>query len=317
VRVSLGASTLVALLDTGSTHNFTVEAAARCIRLQIQRRPRLTATVANGERVTCPGVIRRAPLIIEGDRFSVDLFVMPLTGYETHWMVTLGRISWDFIGCTISFTHQGQLVCWSDIAERSGLLVAAATSTEGLLNDLLHAFDDVFAEPAGLPPQRARDHAIVFKLGAAPVAVRPYRYPAAHKDELDRQCAAMLAQGIVRCSDSMFSSPVLLIKKQDGAWRFCVDYRALNDLTIKDAFPIPIVDELHGALYFTKLDLRSDYHQVWMRPTDVHKTAFRTHDGLYEFLVMPFGLLQRPGDIPSAHERRPSTVPPPICFGLF
>jgi len=164
---------------------------------------------------------------------------------------------------------------------------------------LVDSFLDLFTPPVDLPPSRACNHSIPLLPSASPVYIRPYRYPPSLKDEIKRQVNEMLSQGIIQPSFSPFSSPVLLVKKKDGSYRFCVDFHHLNALTVKSKFPVPVfdelMDELANASWFTNLDLCAGFHQILLQPGEEHKTAFQTHLGQYEFQVMSFGLTGAPG----------------------
>jgi hypothetical protein len=165
---------------------------------------------------------------------------------------------------------------------------------------IINEYKDVFPNdlPSGLPPKRDIDHRIDLVPGQAPPSRPTYRMSQPEMDELKKQLTDLMDKGYVQESKSPYGAPVLFVKKKDGTMRMCVDYRALNKITIKNKYPLPRIDELLdrllGAKYFSKIDLRSGYWQVRIADQDVHKTAFRTRYGHYEFLVMPFGLTNAP-----------------------
>ena len=158
---------------------------------------------------------------------------------------------------------------------------------------------DVFPEELpGLPPDREVEFKIELLPGTAPISRRPYRMPPNELAELKTQLNELLKKGLIRPSSSPWGCPAIFVKKKDQSLRMCVDYRPLNAVTIKNKYPLPridfLFDQLSKAKVFSKIDLRSGYHQIRMNPTDVEKTAFSTHVSHYDFLVMPFGLTNAP-----------------------
>jgi hypothetical protein len=156
-------------------------------------------------------------------------------------------------------------------------------------------YPDVFLnELPGMPPDRDVEFVIKLQLGTAPISKRPYRMPTKELAKLKNQLQELLDKGYIHPSSSPWGCPALFVKKKDGSLRLCVDYRPLNAMTIKNKYPllriVVLFEQLAGANVFSKIDLRSGYHQIKIRPCDIHKTAFFTRYGLFEFLVMSFSL---------------------------
>ncbi|XP_019183647.1 PREDICTED: uncharacterized protein LOC109178468 [Ipomoea nil] len=287
VQMFLADVPVTALIDSGSTHSFVNERTATRLGLRIAECVGLQVAVANGELILGSGMCEKAHITKDGQNFSIRLYLIPLAGFElvlgVNWLRTLGAILWDFTALTMTFTVLGRSITWHGKRVRPHRALRALTTGSPNASALAHVlmdFSDLFQEPTSLPPARSCDHHITLANGVDPVAVRPYRYPQAQKVEIEKQCRSMLALGLIRPSRS--PTPHL----------------ELNAKTVKDKFPIPVIDELldelHGSRFFTKLDLRSGYHQIRMHPDDVEETAFRTHHGHFEFLVMPFGLCNAP-----------------------
>ncbi|WVZ76307.1 hypothetical protein U9M48_024293 [Paspalum notatum var. saurae] len=172
-----------------------------------------------------------------------------------------------------------------------------AKPTEGIR--VVCEYPDVFPdELPGMPPDREIEFLIELLPGTAPIAKRQYRVAPKEQGLIKENIDELLGKGFIRPSSSPWAFPVLFVDKKDGTRRMCVDYRALNDVTIKNKYPLPriddLFDQLQGACVFSKIDLRSGYHQAKIRPSDIPKTAFITRFGLYEYTVMSFGLTNAP-----------------------
>ncbi|XP_027166158.1 uncharacterized protein LOC113766138 [Coffea eugenioides] len=321
---------LTILLDGGSTNCFIKSSVAQMYPEMVHGHRPFKVKIADGKELHCDHWIPGMQWDMQGHTFTHDVFVLDLEPYDlilgVDWMKSYSPITFDFKTLHLSFEKEGeQVVLRGDTSTANGRMQQGISAHKDIkhkirkalqqscmvkihnsqvmyvpdsLTELLAKYDDIFTEPKTLPPNRCHDHHIPLKPDAKPFKIPPYRYPHFQKNEIDKQVKDMLASGLIQLSHSPFASPALLVKKKDGSWRLCIDYRQLNNLTIKDKFPIPIIDdlldELHGAKVFSKIDLRSGYHQIRMNSDDIPKTAFRTHSGLYEFLVMPFGLTNAP-----------------------
>jgi hypothetical protein len=164
---------------------------------------------------------------------------------------------------------------------------------------IVREYPDVFPEELlGMSPDRDIEFMIELLPGTPPISKRPYRMPVNELVELKKQIAELQSKGFIHPSSSPWGAPVLFVEKKDGTQRMCVDYHSLNEVTIKNKYPLPriedLFDQMKGASVFSKIDLRSGYHQLKIRESDIPKTAFRTRYGLYEYTVMSFGLTNAP-----------------------
>lgn len=165
-------------------------------------------------------------------------------------------------------TNKRAKVIAVNFSANMGVDIAGPKNISMDLKKLLLEFEGLSSDLVGLPPDRSHDHHIPLKPGCSPINVRPYRYPYYMKGEIGKLIFELLQVGVVWTSTSPYSSPMLMVKKKDGSWCLYLNYRALNQITVKDKFPILVIDELldelNGARYFSKLDLRSGYHQIKM-----------------------------------------------------
>ena len=303
---------LIFLVDSGSTHSF-IDSNLQHRLLNVQSQPPVSVAVAGGGTLQCDSVLKACSWSCGQAEFATTFRLLPLASYDgiigLDWLAQHSPMQVDWVQKWMSFSYQGTVVTLQGLLPEDVAVTVFSISLirpveekvkHPELQVLLDKHAVVFETPTTLPPRRLKDHTIPLIPGARPVSVRPYRIAPHLKDELEKQIKELLASGMIRHSNSEFSSPVLLVKKkEEGTWRMVIDYRHLNAITLKSKYPVPVIDELldelAGACWFSKLDLKAGYYQIRLAPGEEYKTAFQTHNGHYEFNVMGMGLSGAPG----------------------
>ena len=326
---------IVVLIDSGSTHNFIYQKVAEAVHCFVRAVSNFQVQIADGGTMKCEGRCENVKLQMGDYQLKTHMFAIHMGGCDiilgADWLRALGPITMDFQELYMSFKQNNSTHTLRGLQAEAPSIISShrmekllkkghhgviaqfnaiqAVATKSLpihpeMQQILNKHLPVFDKSHELPPSREEhDHSITLVPEAKPPNVRPYRYPFTQKNEIEKIIKELLEEGVIRPSISPYSSPVVMVLKKDGEWWMCPDFRALNKLTVKDKFPIPVVDdlldELNGAQFFTKLDLCSGYHQIHMKEVDIPKTSFCTHEVHYEFLVMPFGLCNAPSTFQS------------------
>ena len=291
------------LFDSGASHSFISSSFVEKhnIPTVLLKTPLLTRTP--GGDIKCQLGCTRVRINLSGVEFLADLVVLKSKGIDVILGMDWLSLHDGHIGCAEKVVHltnpEGMQVTCHTRGNGPNPMVFSmeVESLEGV--PVVNEYPDVFPEELpGMPPDREIEFVIDLVPGTSPIAKRPYRMAAPELAELKKQLEELQQSGFIRPSSSPWGAPVLFVKKKDGSLRMCVDYRALNEVTIKNKYPLPriddLFDQLKGAKYFSKIDLRSGYHQLKIKESDIPKTAFVTRYGQYEFTVMSFGLTNAP-----------------------
>ena len=299
----------VVLFDSGASHSFMSQAFASKHGQHVVDldNGKFCISVA-GNQISTNQLVKDVNIAIEGRNFSGNLVILPGLGIDVilgmNWMSNNGVLI-DTSMRVVMLREPNNKEAFLVQLPKSDDIRHAANAIRPLTVaeiPLVCEFPDDFpGDLPGLPPDRDIEFKIDLIPSTAPISRRPYRMPPNELAKLKKQLQELLEKGLIRPSSSPWGCPALFVKKKDKSLQMCVDYRPLNVVTIKNKYPLPridiLFDQLAKAKVFSKIDLRSGYHQIKIRPEDIPKTAFSTRYGLYEYLVMSFGLTNAPPHI--------------------